>query len=82
MHIVVRMKTLLAHWRKQSGLTLNEAAAIVSIDRSTWWRWETDRLSIPVSRLTRLSRLTGLTGAQLRPDIKHLFSTGGQGEQE
>ena len=68
------MNNHLTIWRKEAGLTLKQAADLVKVDKSTWWRWERGLQLISLSRLPAVARLTGLSGAVLRPDIQHLLS--------
>lgn len=37
----------MAYWRKRAKLSQTEAAALVGVDRVTWWRWETGQVSMP-----------------------------------
>lgn len=58
----------LKEWRK-SQESLNAAAALLSVDRTTLLRWEKGAPHVPTYRLDEVSRVTGLSKADLRPDL-------------
>lgn len=62
-------QTAFAGFRKSRGLTLDGAAEIFSVDRTTILRWERGDPPVPVKRLDEVERVTGISRHDLRPDI-------------
>lgn len=62
-------QTAFAGFRKSSGLTLDGAAELFKVDRTTILRWERGEPPVPVKRLDEVERITGIPRNQLRPDI-------------
>ena len=56
-------------YRADTGKTREAAADELGVDATTVWRWETDRIRIPVDRLADIERITGIPRQELRPDI-------------
>lgn len=62
-------KEPLAHARRQAGMTIDEMAKKLGIDRTTVIRWEKGKPRIPVSKLAPVADLLGVRKAELRPDL-------------
>lgn len=58
-----------AKFRKEAGLTIDQAANQFEVDRTTIIRWEKGKPMIPVKRLADAKSIFGATAADLRPDI-------------
>lgn len=56
-------------FRKAAGLTIEEAARLFDVDRTTIMRWEKGSPRIPVKRLSDAERIIGASRRELRPDI-------------
>lgn len=61
--------TAFAGFRKSKGLTLDAAAELLKVDRTTILRWERGSPPVPVKRLNEIETLTGIPRRKLRPDI-------------
>lgn len=59
----------LSQFRKDRNLTVDEAAAMLGVNRATMLRWEVGDPEIPVKRLEDVERITGIPRQQLRPDL-------------
>lgn len=59
----------LTEWRQAKKKTIPEAAAMVPVERATWWRWEKDLRKIDVGLVAKVSKLTRIPISKLRPDI-------------
>lgn len=62
-------QTAFAGFRKSRGLTLDSAAEIFGVDRTTILRWERGEPPVPVKRLDEIEGITGIPRHDLRPDI-------------
>jgi len=62
-------KQPIADYRKKRGLTLDAAAELFGVDRTTIIRWEKGEPMIPLKRLSDAARIYGVTKRKLRPDI-------------
>lgn len=62
-------KQPIASYRKKKGLTLDAAAELFGVDRTTIIRWEKGAPMIPLKRLSDAARIYGVTKRRLRPDI-------------
>lgn len=58
-----------AKFRKDAGMTIDEAAAKFHVDRTTIMRWEKGRPMIPLKRLDDAKTILGAGARDLRPDI-------------
>lgn len=58
-----------AGFRKDRKLTLDAAAEMFGVDRTTIIRWEKGEPPVPVKRLEEIEKLTGISRHELRPDI-------------
>lgn len=61
--------TAFAKFRRDSGLTLDAAAAKFGVDRTTILRWERGEPPVPVKRLDEIEQITGISRFDLRPDV-------------
>lgn len=61
--------TAFADFRKSRGLTLDGAANLFGVDRTTILRWERGAPPVPVKRLEEIERITGISRHELRPDV-------------
>lgn len=57
----------------QPPLTATQAAELVPVSRSTWFRWESGVRSIDQELLPRMQELTGIAAKDLRPDLARHF---------
>lgn len=62
-------QTAFASFRKSKGLTLDAAAALFGVDRTTILRWERGAPPVPARRLHEIEKVTGIRREKLRPDI-------------
>ncbi|MFA7282150.1 MAG: helix-turn-helix transcriptional regulator [Sterolibacterium sp.] len=62
-------KQPIADFRKKAGLTLDAAAAIFDVDRTTLIRWEKGEPLIPIKRLDDAAKIYGVSKRELRPDL-------------
>lgn len=62
-------KEPIAKYRKQAGLTLDEAARRFGVNRSTFIRWEKGVTKIPHWRLKDAEEILSAPRRDLRPDI-------------
>lgn len=56
-------------FRKNKGLTIDEAASQFGVDRTTIIRWEKGEPKIPLKRLDQAQEIIGASRKELRPDI-------------
>jgi transcriptional regulator with XRE-family HTH domain len=61
------MHTSIAGYRIAKGETLAEVARRFSVNKSTVFRWERDR--VPAERVPDVERQLGIPRAYLRPDL-------------
>lgn len=54
-------------------LTAPQAAELVPVSRSTWFRWESGVRSIDRDLLPRMQEVTGIPAKDLRPDLARHF---------
>lgn len=62
-------KQPIASCRKKKGLTLQAAAELFEVDRTTVIRWEKGEPMIPLKRLDDAARIYGVPKRKIRPDI-------------
>jgi len=55
--------------RKKKGLTLDAAAQLFEVDRTTIIRWEKGEPLIPLKRLEDAAKIYGVPKKKIRPDI-------------
>lgn len=60
--------------RKEKGLTVSQAAALVPCSRSTWFRWETGIRAIGPDKVPRVAEILDVPGKELRPDLAKALS--------
>lgn len=58
-----------AEFRKSAGLTIDETAKRLNVDRTTIIRWEKGSPCIPLKRLDDAKEVLGASKRDLRPDI-------------
>jgi DNA-binding XRE family transcriptional regulator len=58
-----------AEFRKNAGLTIDEAAKRFGVDRTTIMRWEKGSPKIPLKRIDDARNILGANARELRPDI-------------
>lgn len=58
-----------ADFRKNKKITLDAAAELFGVDRTTIIRWEKGEPPVPVRRLEEIEKVTGIKRHELRPDI-------------
>lgn len=63
------MPNAFSSFRKDQKLTLDAAASLFGVNRTTILRWEQGEVPIPVKRLEQIERTTGIPRRELRPDI-------------
>ena len=51
-------------WRITRGYSLTEAAALIGVDRMTWWQWEQSGPSMPMLVALALWALDKLNGGK------------------
>ncbi|MFQ5677378.1 MAG: helix-turn-helix domain-containing protein [bacterium] len=56
-------------WREAQGHTMAETAALVGVDKATWWRWERRNAPISIFKISDVERITGISRNDLRPDV-------------
>lgn len=56
-------------FRKNAGLTIDEAALRFRVDRTTIMRWEKGEPMIPLKRCDDAQEIIGASKRELRPDI-------------
>lgn len=61
--------TAFPEFRKATGKTLEEVAAIFGVDRRTIIRWEKGEPPVPIGRLEEIEAATGISRTLLRPDV-------------
>jgi DNA-binding XRE family transcriptional regulator len=61
--------TPLAKFRHDSETSLDDAAKHFGVNKTTFWRWEAGKVSIPVARIVEFETFTGIPREQLRPDV-------------
>lgn len=54
-------------YRTESGLSLEQLAALFGVNKTTVMRWEGSR--VPADRLLEIEAATGITRQRLRPDL-------------
>lgn len=54
-------------------MTLDAAADLFGVNRSTILRWERGEPPVPVDRLFEIERITGISRYELRPDLAAIF---------
>lgn len=62
-------KQPMASHRKKKGLTIDAAAELFEVDRTTIIRWEKGEPLIPLKRLDDAARIYGVPKKKIRPDI-------------
>lgn len=65
-------KTAFASFRKKDGAkqrTLEEVAALFSVNKATIIRWENGEVPLPAKRLKEFEEVTGIPRQKLRPDL-------------
>lgn len=62
-------KQPIAELRKSKGLTIEAAAALFGVERTTIIRWEKGEPMIPLKRLDDAKRIFGVSKQEIRPDI-------------
>lgn len=62
-------KEPIAQFRKDAGLTIDQAADLFKVDRTTIIRWEKGSPRIPVNRLDDAAKLLKVQKSEIRPDI-------------
>ena len=55
--------------REAKGLTVPQAAAMIPVSRSTWFRWETGVRKIGASKLPMVAKVVDVPAKELRPDL-------------
>lgn len=65
-------KPLLQTLLHNRGLRLIDLARRVNVDKATVTRWA--RKEVPAERIEDVVRATGISAADLRPDLAHIFS--------
>ena len=63
----------LKSFRKDRGLSPTQAAALVPVSRSTWFRWESGIRKIDDPLLPTMIKLTGIPAKELRPDLVEIL---------
>lgn len=58
-----------AEFRKNAGLTIDQAAKQFGVDRTTIMRWEKGSPMIPLKRIDAAKEILGAGARELRPDI-------------
>lgn len=62
-------KQPIATFRKKKGLTIEAAAALFGVERTTIIRWEKGEPLIPLKRLDKAVEVYGVPKRKIRPDI-------------
>jgi DNA-binding XRE family transcriptional regulator len=58
-----------AHFRKEAGMTIDQAAKEFRVDRTTIMRWEDGSTRFPLKRRADAESILGASVRDLRPDI-------------
>jgi transcriptional regulator with XRE-family HTH domain len=61
------MTEALTRYRRKTGLSLDDLAGTLGVDKSTLWRWENGK--IPAERVAEVERATSIPRSDLRPDL-------------
>ena len=62
-------KQPIADLRKKKGLTIEAAAELFGVERSSIIRWEKGTPMIPLKRLDDAAKIYGVPKKKIRPDI-------------
>lgn len=65
--------TPLAKYRSAKGLSLDDIAAPLGVNKTTVMRWEAGSHPIPLKRLAAVAKLTGIPKKKLRPDLVEMM---------
>jgi len=63
-------------FRQNKRLSQGQLAAMLGVDRTTIWRWETGVRHINAELVPVVSEKTGISPADLRPDLAELLKRG------
>jgi len=61
------MQNALSQYRDAHQLTVAAAAKRLGVAKSTWWKWENNR--VPAERVVEVSRATGVPCSAIRPEM-------------
>lgn len=59
----------LRKWRSESGLSLEEAGALVGVSGVQWHRYETGTRAVAADKAAKLEGITGIPCHEIRPDV-------------
>lgn len=62
-------------YRDREGLTQKQLADLLSVERTTVARWETETRRIDHELLSKISETTGIPAKELRPDLAEVFKS-------
>lgn len=63
-------QTAFSEFRKnRDDLTLDAAAELFEVDRTTILRWEKGEPPVPIKRIAEIETITGISRQKLRPDV-------------
>lgn len=68
--------TPLAKYRSTKGLSLDDLAVPLGVNKTTVMRWESGSHPIPLKRLAAVEKLTGIPKKKLRPDLVEMMRAG------